>query len=250
MYYFSIAACFKNEHHCIEEWIEHYKFHGVDHLYLINDFSTPEYLPIIQKYIDDGYVTLFHNDIVTKQVGRQNMIYDKYLTNILHETTWLGIIDLDEFLYSPSEINLKNILKKYEEYSAIEVQWIFFGSNGHITQPKSLVEGFTMRAKLNQENAEFQSFKTIIKTNSFINFNIHKSSTNGNRIVLTQESNDLLINHYNIQSWEFYSKIKATRGDCDNWFEHINRKRNRELFDKYDLNQELDDRLKNQNNYV
>lgn len=247
MYYFSVAACFKNEHHCIEEWIEHYKFHGVEHLYLINDFSTPEYLPIIQKYIDEGYVTLFHNDIVTKQVGRQLMIYDKYLKSILSETEWLAVIDLDEFLYSPSDIDLKNILKKYDSYSAIEVKWIHFGSNGHISQPKSLVEGFTMRAKLNQKNVDFQAHKNIIKSSKIRNFGIHNSNIEGNTLYLTQESNDLLINHYNVQSWEFYSRIKGTRGDINNWFDHINYKRNRELFDKYDLNQELDERLKNQN---
>ena len=247
MYYFSLAACFKNEHHCIVEWIEHYKFHGVDHLYLINDFSTPEYLPLIQKYIDEDYVTLFHNDIVTRDTGRQNKIYEKYLRNILSQTYWLGIIDLDEFLYSPKEINLKNILKNYETQTGIKVSWIHFGSNGHMQQPKSLVQGFTMRAKLNQPSVEFQGYKTIFKANELVSFGIHDNITNKQKIHLPQSSEDLLINHYNIQSWEFYIAIKATRGDINNWFDHIGYKRNKELFDKLDTNQELDDRLMKQN---
>ncbi len=250
MHYFSIAACFKNEHHCIQEWIEHYKFHGIDHIYLINDFSTPEYLPIIQKYMDEGYVTLFHNDIITKETGRQIKIYEKYLKSILNQTYWLGIIDLDEFLYSPSDINLVNILKKYEDYSSIQVQWIHFGSNGYIEQPKYIVESFTKRAKLYQKNVEFQCFKTIFKTKKLISFNIHNSSVNGKTAILTQESNDFLLNHYNLQSWEFYSKIKGTRGDINNWFDHIGYQRNKELFQKYDLNEELDERLKIQNSKI
>ena len=38
-YYFSIASMFKNESWGLKEWIDHNRFHGVDHIYLINDFS-------------------------------------------------------------------------------------------------------------------------------------------------------------------------------------------------------------------
>ena len=38
-YYFSVAAMFKNESWSLKEWIEHYKFHGADHIYLIDDLS-------------------------------------------------------------------------------------------------------------------------------------------------------------------------------------------------------------------
>ena len=38
-YYFSIASMFKNESWGLKEWIDHNYFHGVDHIYLINDFS-------------------------------------------------------------------------------------------------------------------------------------------------------------------------------------------------------------------
>jgi hypothetical protein len=250
MYYFSIAACFKNEHHCIKEWIEHYKFHGINHIYLINDFSTPEYETIIQKYIEEGYVTLYHNDIVTKQVGRQKLIYEKYLKKVLKETFWLGVIDLDEFLYSPSEINISNILKKYEKFSSININWIHFGSNGYIKQPESLVNSFIMRAKINQKNVEFQGYKTIIQTSKFISFDIHNSQTKGDKLYLNQDSEELLINHYNLQSFNFYLNVKGKRGDCDNWFDSIGYKRNKELFDKLDKNEELDERLKIQNSLI
>ena len=50
---------FKNESWSLKEWIEHYKLHGADHVYLVDDFSDDDYLPILQPYIDSGYVTLF-----------------------------------------------------------------------------------------------------------------------------------------------------------------------------------------------
>ena len=51
-YYFSVASMFKNESWSLKEWIEHYKLHGADHVYLVDDFSDDDYLPILQPYID------------------------------------------------------------------------------------------------------------------------------------------------------------------------------------------------------
>ena len=50
-YYFSVAAMFKNESWTLKEWVEHYKLHGADHIYLVDDFSDDDYLPILQPYI-------------------------------------------------------------------------------------------------------------------------------------------------------------------------------------------------------
>ena len=52
-YFFSIGAIFKNESHILKEWVEHYLFHGVDHMFLINDKSTDNYLEILEPYINE-----------------------------------------------------------------------------------------------------------------------------------------------------------------------------------------------------
>ena len=247
MYELSIASVFKNEGHILKEWIEHYRFHGFDHIYLINDNSTDNFLQILEPYIKENYVTLFNNDIETKKVGRQSLIYEKYLRNILRETKWLSINDLDEFLYSPSEINIKNILKKYNNYSSIEVTWLLFGSNGYIEQPDNVVQSFTKRIALSNIKGHWLNCKSIFKTNRLLSFSIHSQKVKGKIIKLNKDSNDLLINHYAIQSWDFFSKIKMTRGDCDNYAESINYERNKKHFMKYDINEEIDERLKTQN---
>lgn len=51
MFYFTIGAIFKNESHILKEWIEHYFYHGVEHIYLINDNSTDNFLNILEPYI-------------------------------------------------------------------------------------------------------------------------------------------------------------------------------------------------------
>jgi hypothetical protein len=98
----------------MDEWIQHYKLRGVDHIYLVNDFSTDNFISIIDKYGD--YITLFNNDIVTKDINRQCSIYDKYFRPILNTSKWISILDMDEFLYSPIESNFTDILEKYKNF--------------------------------------------------------------------------------------------------------------------------------------
>jgi glycosyltransferase involved in cell wall biosynthesis len=248
MYHFVVCAVFKNEAHILDEWISHYLFHGVDHLFLVNDFSTDEYEPIIQKWGDK--VSLFQNDIVSKEVGRQTRLYDKFFRPVLAQTKWMAVLDLDEFLYSPYEMSLPKVLERYAGFSQIMVDWVHFGSNGHIVQPNSVVEGFTKRALYGKKKG-YYSYKPIFQTAHLQQFGIHRNMVSGRQIRLENkegiESPHLLINHYNIQSLEYFMKVKATRGDINNWFDNQGLTRDRSFFDNYDDNDVEDMVLYNQN---
>jgi hypothetical protein len=247
MHEFIVCAVFKNESHILKEWITHYLHRGVDHIYLVNDNSTDEFMPIIEKFGEK--VTLFHNDIVTKAVGRQIMIYDKYFDPILRTSKWATIIDLDEFMYSPQNRDFKEILREYDAHSQLIVDWLHFGSNGHELQPISAVAGFTKRAHF-IKGKSYHSYKTIFKTESLISKSVHSQNVRGNTVYL--EYNDvtpppLVINHYNIQSREFFMSVKATRGDINNYIESINKQRNEAWFNSLDINEVDDFRLIEQN---
>lgn len=245
-----ICAVFKNESHILAEWIQHYLSRGVEHIYLVNDFSTDEYLPVITRFGDK--VTLFHNDIVTKSVGRQMMIYDKYFRTVAASVTkWMTILDLDEFLYSPTGESFAEILRRFADngISQVNVDWLHFGSNGHVLQPSSVVSGFTMRAIFNPEDI-FSSHKSIFKTSALVTFKVHSHDVNGVTSHLTYDDGNvpcLVINHYNIQSYDFFMKIKATRGDINNWFESQNLLRDEARFKEHDRNDVIDLRLFEQN---
>jgi len=250
MYKFIVCSVFKNEAHILEEWLLHYLNRGVEHFYLVNDNSNDEYMKIIEKY--SNYITLYHNDIQTKEVGRQILIYEKYFRNILTNSKWVAILDLDEFLYSPYEINLPNVFEKYNEYSQIRIIWLQFGSNCHLYQPQSVVDGFTKRAIIDTTKPYF-SYKTVFKGETLISFSIHSHRVSGNEIFLNYKeynNQQLLINHYSIQSQDFFLKIKATRGDCDNWADHTKIKRNLDYFNSYDINEIDDYRLSIQNQNI
>lgn len=238
MFYISIGCIFKNESHALYEFIEHYIYHGIDHIYMINDFSNDNYLEILQPYIEKKYITLYNNDIITKEKNRQIMIYEKYFKNIIYQTEWFSLIDLDEFMYSPNSIDIKNIIKKYENnYDKIIVEWKTFGSNNCTFQPFSIVSGFNKMCDLNSKT--HYSYKSIAKTNNIIQFDIHSMVINTNREInlsYTTNINELYINHYQLQSLEFYMNIKQTRGDVNNHYDHIGMSRDYNHFLKTDSN--------------
>ena len=234
-YSLAIASVFKNEAHILKEWLDHYIKWGVEHFYLVNDFSTDNYLDILNEYSEK--VTLFQNDIVTKQSGRQPMIYNKYFKYITSE--WVAILDLDEFLWSPIYSDLKNCLNN--EYSQIKVDWLHFGSSGFIEQPKSVVGSFTKRATFDSSK-EYYSYKSIYKTKELISFGVHGHTVKGKTIHSSQDN--LIINHYPLQSFNFFMNVKATRGDVNNFFDLTGRKRNEDYFRKQDINEIEDTRLK------
>lgn len=242
-----VCGVFKNEAHILSEWIQHYLQRGVEHIYLVNDNSTDDFEKQIRPF--SANVTLFHNDIVTNNVGRQPQIYEKYFRPLLPSSKWMAILDLDEFLYSPTGDSFASILSKYDSASQLQVDWLHFGSNGHIHQPISVVNGFTKRSKF-LTTVQYYSYKCIFKGSSLISFDIHRNNVHGETIHLKYSDEappPLVINHYTVQSLDFFMAVKATRGDINNYAQSIGVVRDKPYFDSYDINDVVDMRLFEQN---
>lgn len=278
MYYLTVGAVFKNESWNMKEWLEHHLFHGVEHFYLINDNSTDNYMSVLQSYIDKGLVTLYHNDVVKEGVddSRQGRIYGKYLTPHLKDCFWIAIIDLDEFLWSPHEIDVRKILKNYEEYGSVEVNWLLFGTNGYDRHPESLVKCLTRRGleavkiwiKMPQEERvpDHWDFPTKDNRRYYLNhcfgpknilntqwvdpsgFGIHSHKTTKPKINASYQihgSNPpLLINHYYCQSRQAWREIKMLRGSCGDVEDNY---RGWDVFENSNVNDVEDTRLREQN---
>lgn len=230
MYYFVVGAVFKNEAHILSEWLEHYIYHGVEKFYLINDNSSDNFMEILQPYIDNGLVTLF-NPIEPQYQMRQSFLYSRYLLPLIkkREFKWIAIVDLDEFIYSPREKDITKILRMNENIGQIMIFWTHFGSNGHIKQPKNVVQSFTKKGL----NPPITQRKNIINTDFPVRWlGIHESHVYGPVWWL---GDNLAINHYRIQSLEFWQNVKMTRGDADCYDV-----RDMEIFKSLDLN-DVDD---------
>jgi hypothetical protein len=243
---FSVGCLFKNEEHTIVEWIEHYLYHGAEHLYLINDNSTDNSVRLIQKYIDKGLITLFDANNWNKYLGRQKDLYNHFILPRLNETKWLLICDMDEFLYSPLSIDLKELLKNCNHLSQIQFRHTFFSSSGHIEQPKCLVKYFTYK---HSEKTNGNFYKYIVNSDyKFSSLNVHHATymnegDKKDKFLLVDDY--FILNHYKIQSLNFWKEVKCTRGDADNYYERTLQ----EFYDN-DKNDIQDLRLWEQNKHM
>lgn len=253
-----VVSIFKNEKHALEEWINHYIKEGVDHFFLTDNGSDDGYIDILDKYIKNGTVSLNINPERHQQVKHLN-----FYINGIKKYDWAIVLDLDEFLYARKNYNtIKQYLSSlHTNIKQIYIPWKIFGSNGHVNQTENIIHYFLKRDIYN--NSRLINGKCITRTKKLISINLHHSYTNNNGLITTSDGNVkqnhdnnfiytseeilnnscLHLNHYVIQSWDFFSKIKMTRGDASS--SSVDHFRNKNYFDGYDNNIVLDDELHN-----
>jgi hypothetical protein len=260
-----IVAIFKNESHILKEWINHYIGQGVDKFFMIDNDSNDNYLEHLQPYINNNIVEL----VIDKKRYVQSEHYNTHFLNKCKKYNWVIVCDLDEFIYARK--NYKTI-KEYlqtlnNSISQVFIPWKIFGSNGFNTleqeQPKNVIDSFTKRINYDKTNGfqgviiennhKYSFSKCIIRTIYLIRFNVHSSQTRNNNYITSDntynnihnnnsftkidenilEKSFLHLNHYVIQSFNWFMNVKATRGDATN----INGSniRNKNYFDAFDI---------------
>jgi hypothetical protein len=244
MYKLVVGALFKNESHILKEWVEHYLYHGVEHFFLIDDNSTDNSVDILQPYIKNGIITLFQEKC-DYFLGRQMYLYNKCIFPHYKESEWLLMVDLDEFVWSPLHIDLRETLKMCSNIGQIQIHHTLYGSSGHIKQPESVVKHFTHRTYEESQPTNLKYF--LHSTFEFTSLAVHnaffkepENEQNGTFLILGPEY--FIMNHYSCQSLEFWNNVKCVRGDSDNY-----RIRNTDDFQLLDKNDVEDRRLLEQN---
>jgi len=258
MSFLCLVSVFKNESHILEEWIQHYIKQGVEHFFLTDNGSTDDYMPILDKYISRGMVSL--NIDATKYSQENNM---NFFINENKKYKWIVQCDLDEFIYARNGFkSIKNYLETLgDNINVIYLSWKMFGSSGHIKQPASVVDNFLMRGIGNEGHKTLGKY---IVRSSVINRLYHHfcTLTDNSGIIITSDGSteldknisfvsaseeklskyNLHLNHYAIQSWEWFQSVKMSRGDAHH---HSNDNvRDETYFKGYDFNHILDDELK------
>jgi hypothetical protein len=276
-----LVAIFKNESHILKEWIEHYLNQGVDKIFLVDNGSTDSYYSILQPYISTGKVDLVKDNKKYAQVE----LYNKHFLSKCKAYDWVIVCDLDEFIYGRKYCNsIKEFLSKvHDSFSQVFIPWKMFGSNGYDTmeqeQPSSVISTFTK--KINNDDTrhnKFRSFiykgpvkyiycKTIIRTKYLLKIGVHSSETLNNRNITSYilqnnhihpnkhfveinediiENSALHLNHYAIQSFNWFMNVKATRGDIS--AANNENVRNKDYFNEYNFNDMDDNELSNVTN--
>lgn len=155
MEYLSVCAIVKDENEYLPEWLEYHKLIGVEKFFIYDNGSKVPLAETLRDDIDLGSVIVHSFPGYAKQT-------EAYMNCVLHcgrTSTWLAFIDVDEFILPKGTDDLRTILKGYEAFGALAMNWQTFGSSGHLEKPPGLqIENFLMRGPI-----EF-GWNTHIKT--------------------------------------------------------------------------------------
>lgn len=257
-----LVASLKNEGDILEEFLRHYVRQGVAHFFLIDNGSTDNSSLLLQPHVERGLVTLVHDG----QRHAQASLYNKYFKLAVKAAyTWVLVCDLDEFVYArKGHVDIPAYLATVSpEVMQIAIPWKLFGSNGLIVQPASVVDSFTRRSNYDKvanlqgvDRADTQNFsvcKCIARTSHLTHMGVHSHSTtfshtisaadlqglpalHRNSFSPTSESlleeSSLHLNHYCIQSLDWFMHVKATRGDGTS--ASLENVRDKSYFDAFD----------------
>jgi hypothetical protein len=213
---FAICAIFREEAPFLDEWISFHVNVGAAHFYLYNNFSTDNFRETLEPWIARRVVTLID---WPKTVG-QLSAYRDCVKRARRVYGWVAFIDIDEFLFSPQAIDIREILRRYQDLPGIEIWQAFFGSGGHNARPHlPVTEAYLKRAPLSRTTV-----KTIAKPRMVYKVGVHQFKywlgealdPSRSKVVKGHHEpnlNVLRINHYWSRSLEDL-RTKIRRGDA------------------------------------
>lgn len=212
-----VLGIFKNESIGIREWIEHYKWQGVDVIVLLDNNSTDTWRESIQG---------LEKDIIVIPAPENYKQRENYVTlgfpRLKEEgVNVMAILDLDEFMFGKDGKTMKErveeIFGQPNRPSQVCCNWIMFGSSGHKKQPPSIRKGF-----VDKKADPHINIKSIVWMDDIepytgtmsIRGRKHRFYNGVNQHVCNVKGRTedcppgLQLNHYKVQSEEYFNKVK------------------------------------------
>jgi hypothetical protein len=127
--YVAICAIVKNEPD-IREWVEyHYKM-GVGTFYIRDNGDVP-IRSSIEDYIKKGIVQVEARNDAAPQLS----VYHRCLRQKRWFHQFIAMIDIDEFIVTKDYCSIPSVLKRYEDFGGLTMNWMVFGSSGLVKRP-------------------------------------------------------------------------------------------------------------------
>lgn len=165
--YFAICVSAKDQHDDIEEWLEYHQQLGAGKIYVFDDNSSPPMLTQLIDYIKSGLVEYHfigksnHTSIPKPQL----YVYDQCIDRYKAQHQFIAFIDIDEFLFirDPNISSMPQLLQDFESYGGLAVNWVQFGSSGHLYRPQGSTMGSYWKC-IPRQHPENLHVKTIANT--------------------------------------------------------------------------------------
>jgi len=222
-----VTSIQRNRGKWIVEWLAFHMLMGFRHFYiythLCDDDTEAKLLKLARHY-----------DIQVYRMGQQAL---PQLTAYQHaydthgaDMDWMAFIDGDEFLQPAEGMEIATALSGFDgaPLSALAAYWICYGSNGHLQDPDGLVvKDYPRHSR--HDFAGNHHVKSIVRgrqqiqvRGSHVFDTAHGTFDEQLRPVDRGWMNDLApsharlrINHYSVQSFEFFKRTKQNSGAPD-----------------------------------
>lgn len=140
----AVCVLVKNERRHIAEWVAYQFALGFDTVIALDNNSsdgTGDFLRKLGRLRDVRVIDWQSHETSTQSSG-----YEHVCRLFSGEFDWIGFIDSDEFIAPTNNLALHDLLDRHQNHSAIALNWLIFGSSGHVDFPRGLiVESFVSR---------------------------------------------------------------------------------------------------------
>lgn len=216
MHYLSVYCRFRDEASWLREWIEYYRLIGVDHFYMVDHLSKDNPREILDPYIKRGIVTYVRwEEELDPRHKSHYLTFLKMGNHVLAlargKTKWLGVFDSDEFLVTAEDTgSVKDLLRNYEQYPGVVVNWQMHGTNGieKLGPSDLLIEKMTRRAPRNHK--ENEHVKTIVQPALTDSLTLHDANY--------KDSHKAVTTNYQVQSGPFSTPILTDKLRLHHYF--------------------------------
>jgi Glycosyltransferase family 92 len=217
-HYLSLLAPVKFEDEFIEEFVSFYLLQGVDHFYFYDNENEIPLTTTLAKYLEVCTIIKIEGD------NAQIRAYQHWYQHFKHQTHWVAIFDVDEFVFPKKHETLKAFLRDFEAHDAVAINWKIFGNGPHIKKPSGLV----IENYLFSEGKQHNSYKCVVKAAAIKRLDhphkpvlkVFRQIVNANRNVVKGYENSepttniIQLNHYYSKSEEEYAvKLNRKRAD-------------------------------------
>lgn len=135
-----------NEAPYIHEWIAYHLALGFDAIYVYDNSDDNELRDLPAAWPGRVVVTHFPSPRANDPSPMQLRAYNACLEACRGRHTWLGFLDVDEFLVLRRHRDVKSLLREHCPRGALGVNWLMFGTGGRTTyEPGPVRARFTTR---------------------------------------------------------------------------------------------------------
>lgn len=165
-HFVSVVAIFKNEHRYLTQWVDYHLTVGVSHLYLYDNGG--DHWELLAPYADHITYIKWTDDVAAKhykdypKLTRQTKAYTHCVEHFRHETEWLQLIDLDEFLVPIRHASVPEAMEaSAPDKGVLRVPRINFGNAGHWYAPIADIRQLTRRERYASHFKDMGRLKNI-----------------------------------------------------------------------------------------